>query len=130
MAPLPRRRACSSKEAEPPPLQRGWVRLAVQACGICGSDLDVWSQRYQPVLGLSPGHEFAGTVLQSTAPLPDRLYTASPLNACANCQDCVSGNPQLDSSSSGADGIYLLALARHTETAVLVGQASDCLVNC
>ena len=81
-------------EAEPPPLERGWVRLAVEACGICGSDLDAWSRRYEPILGLSPGHEFAGTVLQSTAPLPDRLYTASPLNACAHCQDCLSGNPQ------------------------------------
>lgn len=81
-------------EAEPPSLEPGWVRLAVQACGICGSDLDAWSRRYEPVLGLSPGHEFAGTVLQSTAPLPDRLYTASPLSACARCQDCLSGNPQ------------------------------------
>jgi threonine dehydrogenase-like Zn-dependent dehydrogenase len=40
------------EQAEPPPLERGWVRLAVQACGICGSDLDAWSQRYHPVLGL------------------------------------------------------------------------------
>ena len=81
-------------EAETPPLEHGWVRLAVQACGICGSDLDAWSRRYPPVPGLSPGHEFAGTVLQSTTPLPDRLYTASPLTACACCHDCESGSPQ------------------------------------
>src|SRR6476620_11549231 len=29
-------------DADPPPLPDGWVRLKVEACGICGSELHFW----------------------------------------------------------------------------------------
>jgi threonine dehydrogenase-like Zn-dependent dehydrogenase len=106
--------------------------MAVQACGICGSDLDAWSRRYQPVPGLSPGHEFAGTVLQSTAPLPDRLYTASPLTACAHCQDCESGSPQhcksLQIIGIHRDGAFADTVDVPVRNLVAVGDGVDPLV--
>ena len=45
---------------EPGPLAPGWVRLRVEACGICGSDLHFLHGQVPRPLGTSPGHELAG----------------------------------------------------------------------
>ena len=52
---------------EPGPLEPGWVRLRVEACGICGSDLHFWHGHLRRPLGTSPGHELAGTVVDGPA---------------------------------------------------------------
>ena len=44
---------------EPKP---GWVRLAVSAVGICGTDLHFFSGAFPSPAGLLPGHEIGGTV--------------------------------------------------------------------
>ena len=55
-------------EVEPPPLQDGWVRLQVAACGICGSDLHRYNNKNSPLgRGSTPGHELTGTVIDSKA---------------------------------------------------------------
>ena len=51
------------EDVEPGPLEPGWVRLRVEACGICGSDLHFWHGHLRRPLGTSPGHELAGTVI-------------------------------------------------------------------
>ncbi len=49
-------------EVEPGPLQPGWVRLRVAACGICGSDIHQYRGEMRRRAGGTPGHEFAGAV--------------------------------------------------------------------
>ena len=77
-------------EVEPPPLADGFVRLRVEACGICGSDLHFWTKQFEPMVGTVPGHEFVGTVLDGPGGLPDRRYSASPIVACGRCEHCAA----------------------------------------
>jgi threonine dehydrogenase-like Zn-dependent dehydrogenase len=91
---------------EPPALPAGWVRLAVSGCGICGSDLHALSHDPGRRLGRAPGHEIAGTILQSGAPgLADTAYAISPNITCGQCEYCAQG--RLNLCRQGGDGIGL-----------------------
>ena len=64
-----------------PTVVPGTVKIDVEWCGICGSDLHllVWN------LPATFGHEFAGT-------LPDgRPVAVEPLKPCRRCEACVRG---------------------------------------
>lgn len=52
-------------DVEPPALADGYARLAVEGCGICGTDLQFWSGHHHPAGGTTPGHEFVGTLLDA-----------------------------------------------------------------
>jgi threonine dehydrogenase-like Zn-dependent dehydrogenase len=91
-------------EAEPPPLQPGWARLAVEACGICGSDLHFWHGVNRPV-GSAPGHEFVGTLLEGTGGLADVRYAGCPVVACGVCEYCATGAPQLCGAAGPGIGL-------------------------
>jgi threonine dehydrogenase-like Zn-dependent dehydrogenase len=93
------------REVEPGPLEPGWVRLRVAACGICGSDLHFWHDPSIRSLGTAPGHEFVGTVVDGPAGLPDVLYAVSPNVACGRCEFCLTGRPNL--CGKGGAGIGL-----------------------
>jgi threonine dehydrogenase-like Zn-dependent dehydrogenase len=88
------------RDVEPRPLQDGWVRLGVKACGICGSDLHalvyadelVASARetgapltFDPSRDYVMGHEFTGEVVElgpqtDGAPVrPGDLVTSLPI---------------------------------------------------
>jgi threonine dehydrogenase-like Zn-dependent dehydrogenase len=80
------------KEIDPSPLSAGQIRVRVEACGICGSELacppeDVGRER--PF-----GHEIAGIVVE-TAPDVTRvspgdrvvLDSSSPCGVCDSCKD-------------------------------------------
>jgi len=82
-------------DAELPPLEPDWVRLRVEACGICGSDLHFWHGDLPRPKGTSPGHEFAGTVVDGPAGLPDIRYAASPNVCCGRCDFCTTGRTNL-----------------------------------
>jgi 2-desacetyl-2-hydroxyethyl bacteriochlorophyllide A dehydrogenase len=82
-------------DQEPGQLEPGWVRLQVEACGICGSDLHFWHGKLPPPLGTSPGHELAGTVVDGPAGLPDVRYAVSPNVTCGKCAYCLSGRSNL-----------------------------------
>jgi threonine dehydrogenase-like Zn-dependent dehydrogenase len=82
-------------EVDPPPLFDGWVRLRVEACGICGSDLHFWDGHLPRPLGTAPGHEFAGTVVEGPAGLPDVRYAVSPNVSCGVCEFCTTGRTNL-----------------------------------
>ncbi|MET1003696.1 MAG: alcohol dehydrogenase catalytic domain-containing protein [Acidimicrobiia bacterium] len=77
------------------PLAPGWVRVAVEACGICGSDLHFWHGHLPRPMGTSPGHEFAGTVVDGHADLADVRYAVSPNVNCGRCEFCTSGRTNL-----------------------------------
>jgi L-iditol 2-dehydrogenase len=72
----------------------GEVRVAVQACGICGSDLHLFhSGFFAP--GTTPGHEAAGVV---DALGPDVAGVAAgarvaiePMRSCGACPSCRAG---------------------------------------
>lgn len=95
------RRAVWSEEGleivdrDPGPLEPGWARLRVEACGICGSDLHFWHGLLPRPLGTSPGHELVGTVVDGPAGLADVLYAVSPNVACGHCEYCRSGRSNL-----------------------------------
>lgn len=82
-------------DADPPPLEPGWVRLDVEACGICGSDLHFWHGAIPRPVGTAPGHEFVGTVVDGPAGLPDVLYAVSPNVTCGRCEFCTTGQTNL-----------------------------------
>src|SRR5882672_7296188 len=87
------------------PLEPGWVRLQVEACGICGSDLHFWHGLLRPALGTSPGHELVGTVLDGPAGLDDVRYAVSPNITCGVCDFCRAGRTNL--CGRGGPGIGL-----------------------
>jgi threonine dehydrogenase-like Zn-dependent dehydrogenase len=93
------------EEHEPGPLAPGWVRLHVEACGICGSDLHVWHGHLPRTLGSSPGHELAGTVVDGPAGLADVRYAVSPNVTCGKCTFCRTGRTNL--CGRGGPGIGL-----------------------
>jgi threonine dehydrogenase-like Zn-dependent dehydrogenase len=82
-------------DQEPGPLEPGWVRLQVEACGICGSDLHFWHGDLPRPLGTSPGHELVGTVADGPPGLPDVRYAVSPNVTCGKCAFCMSGRSNL-----------------------------------
>jgi threonine dehydrogenase-like Zn-dependent dehydrogenase len=82
-------------DVEPPDLVPGWARLRVAACGICGTDLHLWRRELPPPIGVAPGHEIAGTLLDGPPGLADALYAVEPIHACGHCDFCVSGRRQL-----------------------------------
>ena len=95
-------------EVEPPPLTDGWVRLKVEACGICGSDLHFWHGHLPRPIGTAPGHEFAGTVIDGPTGLPDVRYSVSPNVCCGRCDFCTTGRTNLCRR-----GGYGIGLGRH-----------------
>jgi L-iditol 2-dehydrogenase len=70
------------------------IRIRVEACGICGSDLHFFSHNLMPV-GLTPGHEIAGVV----DAVGDRVAgvrvgtraVVEPIEGCGSCVYCRSG---------------------------------------
>jgi len=102
-------------DAEPGLLEDGWVRLRVEACGICGSDLHWWHGHLPKPLGTAPGHEVAGTVVDGPAGLADVRYAVSPNVTCGACEYCRTGRTNL--CNRGGRGI---GLGRHGGLAELV----------
>ena len=74
------------------------VRIAVKACGVCGSELHAVveaQERRRP--GIIMGHEFAGVVVETgsevaTCQVGDRV-AVQPLTHCGECELCRAGRP-------------------------------------
>ena len=75
---------------EPEP---GWAKVAIAACGICGSDLHGFREHHGGVKGQQPGHEAAGYCIQtSDSSLEEgRLYAIEPIVSCGTCGPCKAG---------------------------------------
>src|SRR5690606_22170695 len=87
----------------PGPLDATEVLIAVEAVGICGSDLHVddWSAGYDfmvPLLPVTLGHEFAGRVAAIGSGVKSiavgQRVTAWPSAPCSVCRACKAGQPQ------------------------------------
>jgi L-iditol 2-dehydrogenase len=73
----------------------GEVRLDVEACGICGSDLHVYHGGGRTAPGMTLGHEISGIVESVGADVHgwargDRV-TVEPLLTCGECELCRTG---------------------------------------
>src|SRR6476659_5482893 len=81
---------------EPKP---GWVRVAVGAVGICGTDLHFFSGAFPSPAGLLPGHEIGGTIEllgegadADPALAPGQAVAVEPLVTCGHCPHCRTGD--------------------------------------
>ncbi len=77
-----------------PNARSGEVVIKVSYCGICGSDVRLFSEGFFPV-GLTIGHEFCGTIHEIGPDVDgwsvgDRV-TVMPAVICRNCQPCLRG---------------------------------------
>ena len=85
----------SVDETNPPILEKGDILIQMQACGICGSDLEkVFGQYGQPSMRL--GHEPSGIVLEVGHDVTefkkgDRVFTHHHV-PCYSCHFCNHGN--------------------------------------
>ena len=83
---------------EPPAPGAGEVRVALERCGICGSDLH-WFLGRMPLPTVCPGHELSGTVDSVGADVVsfargDRV-TIEPIRRCGECARCRAGDYHL-----------------------------------
>jgi D-arabinose 1-dehydrogenase-like Zn-dependent alcohol dehydrogenase len=85
-------------EREIPEPQRGWVRVKVEACGICHSDSLVkdgtWPGIQYPRI---PGHEVIGTIDAVGSDVPEwrtgqRIGVGWHASHCGHCDPCRRGN--------------------------------------
>lgn len=82
-------------EPEPGP---GQVVVAVDRCGICGSDLHLRRSGLLPA-GAILGHEIGGTVVAAatdgTGPAPGTPVAVLPARRCGTCAACTTGRSNL-----------------------------------
>ncbi|KAK1533131.1 alcohol dehydrogenase (NADP+) [Colletotrichum paranaense] len=82
----------------PQPFQDRDVDIAVEACGVCGSDVHKISGGWGPCsLPLCVGHEVVGRVVRkgpeaSTVDIGDRVGVGAQVSACLDCRNCLSDN--------------------------------------
>lgn len=85
------------------------VLLAVEAAGVCHTDLDILHGRYPANLPVIPGREFAGTVLGFGADVHNvqvgERVAVDPLVSCGRCRNCERGRRNLcrEIQAYGAD---------------------------
>ncbi len=85
----------------------GEVSVAVEGCGICGSDLH-WFSGHSAVPTVCPGHEFSGRI-DKVGPeagdwTPGARVVVEPLRRCLACAECKAGDYHL-CSSLGIHGV-------------------------
>jgi alcohol dehydrogenase len=81
-----------------PSLDPDEVVLKIESVGICGSDMHAFhghDPRRKP--GLVLGHEFAGTVAETSSSLftQGQRVTGNPLITCGHCEYCLQGRNNL-----------------------------------
>ncbi len=83
------------RDVDKPTPGPGEVLLRVKACGICGTDLHYYEGTFPFSRKRTPGHEFAGEVLElsegvTRVAVGDRV-AVEPLRRCNECVNCTSG---------------------------------------
>ena len=98
----------SSKRPIPEP-GRGEVRVRVEACGLCGSDLHLLNAGFFPADQV-PGHEPAGIIdaIGRSAPSPavGTRVAVEPIRGCGGCPTCLSGRYAICRDSK-LNGVHL-----------------------
>jgi propanol-preferring alcohol dehydrogenase len=83
------------------PLRAGQLRLRVQACGVCRTDLHIVDGELDaPALPRVPGHEIVGTVVElgegsRVHRLGDRVGVPWLAGTCHHCMYCAGGRENL-----------------------------------
>ncbi|MEA3403898.1 MAG: zinc-dependent alcohol dehydrogenase family protein [Armatimonadota bacterium] len=83
--------------ADPSP-RPGEVVVAVEACGICGTDLHIVDGTYHAEYPAIPGHELAGVVVEAPEHAPVEVGARVAINPnlpCRSCRACHRGMPHL-----------------------------------
>jgi len=80
-----------------PGARPGWVVVAVEAAGICGTDVAVYQGVHPATLPIVLGHEFAGRVLAvgagvTNVAVGDRVLAQGGWT-CGECSNCRGGRP-------------------------------------
>ena len=113
------------QERDAPQAVPGDVVLRIDAVGICGSDMHAYhghDPRRLP--GLVLGHEFAGTVLESShaAWRAGMRVTGNPLITCGHCDYCVQGRDNLCANRT------MVGMTRPGAFAERLGIPGQCLI--
>lgn len=78
------------------PPEHDEVQIEIGSAGICGSDLHFFRGDFPARIGLTPGHEFGGTVSAVGADVKHikegDLVGVEPLLRCGMCPFCISGD--------------------------------------
>jgi 2-desacetyl-2-hydroxyethyl bacteriochlorophyllide A dehydrogenase len=100
----------------PPELEPGDVRIAVDICGVCGSDIASYRHGHYVSAGQVMGHEVTGRVVETGGDVrhlePGQRVVVRPMRSCGNCWYCESGLPHLCGRTGelsvgyGADGAF------------------------
>lgn len=98
------------EERELPALSPGDALLRVEWCGICGSDLHIFTSGWRVAPGQVLGHEFSATVVQAPGVegvAPGDRVVVNPLLGCADsgCRACLAGLEHLCQRRRGVLGL-------------------------
>jgi threonine dehydrogenase-like Zn-dependent dehydrogenase len=81
------------------------VVLAVEACGVCGSDLSSYAHGHYVEAGQVMGHEMSAVVVEHGTGLPDlsigQRVAVRPMRSCDACAYCLAGDTHLCGSTYG-----------------------------
>ncbi len=111
-----------------PVLIPGHVIIAVEACGICGTDLHIQAGEYPVNPPVVLGHEFSGTVVEAAPDVTlvrigQRVTSLVYFTTCGSCEYCQTGQwnlcAQRKSVGSGVNGAfarYVLVPARNVRS--------------
>jgi len=102
-------RQLEMRELDVPDIGDDGALLRVEACGICGSDVEQYDGLLPVKFPLIPGHEPLGIIEKIGdkaarrwgVDVGDRVAVET-LIRCGNCRDCVAGNYQLCRGRGGA----------------------------
>lgn len=87
------------READVPSPGAGEVLVRVRACGICGSDLHFYHGAFPASPKVSPGHEFAGEVVEVGEGVTGlgwgQRVVVEPIRRCGDCDYCRTGRYHL-----------------------------------
>jgi L-iditol 2-dehydrogenase len=93
----------------------GYVVLAVEAAGICGTDLHIVDDEFRSWPPVTMGHEVCGVVAELGADvdpawLGARVVSETYFSTCGTCRHCVAGRvnlcPERHSIGSARDGAF------------------------
>src|ERR1700737_1088395 len=96
-----------------PEVNHGQVKIAVQAAGLCGTDLHIYYDEYKSWPPVVLGHEIAGRVAEVGAGVErvrigDRVTTETYFSTCGVCRFCRAGRinlcPERRSIGSAVNG--------------------------
>jgi 2-desacetyl-2-hydroxyethyl bacteriochlorophyllide A dehydrogenase len=90
-------------EVPDPTPGEGQIVVKVDACGICGTDIHIMDGEFPPTpYPITPGHEFAGTVVAVAGDVPARMHlpvgarvAVDPSLYCGYCRRCRAGRGNL-----------------------------------